>query len=104
MRRILSVNLAIAGSLNVPLSILADGSYLNQIQDILAVEKGEVLVELKEMIGALKPTQLEKDAESDLLVIPGYGSRKRFLANIGNLPERIADSFSGNLVILHFDR
>lgn len=104
MRRILSVNLAIAGSLNVPLSILADGSYLNQIQDILADEKGEVLVELKEMIGALKPTQLERDAESDLLVIPGYGSRKRFLANIGNLPERIADSFSGNLVILHFDR
>lgn len=104
LRRILGVNLALAGSLNVPLSILADGSFLDQIRDILADDQGEVTVELKEMIGALKPTHLEKDADSDLLVIPGYGSRKRYLANIGNLPERIADSFSGNLVILHFDR
>jgi len=56
------------------------------------------------MVGSLRLKDLEKHVESDLLVIPGFGSRKRFVANLGNLPERLADSFAGNLLILHFDR
>jgi hypothetical protein len=61
-------------------------------------------VEIKEMIGSLRIDDLEKNAESDLVVIPGFGSRQRFLANLGNLPEHMANNFGGNLVILHFDR
>ncbi len=104
LRRIVEVNLAIAGALNVPLHILADGSFLGQLESILKRQRKNEVIEVKEMVGALRPKDLEKDAAADLLVIPGYGSRKRFLANIGNLPERVADQFSGNLVILHFDR
>jgi hypothetical protein len=37
-------------------------------------------------------------------MIPGFCSRKRFLANIGNLPERLAARFNGNILLLHFDR
>jgi len=56
------------------------------------------------MIGSLRVDELHKSTESDLLVIPGFGSRQRFLANIGNLPERLANSFDGNIILLHFDR
>lgn len=104
LRRVLQANLTIAKELNVPLEMLADKSYLATVQHILGKNHRGQSIVVREMIGSLRPSDLQKNAESDLLVIPGFGSRKRFLANLGNLPERLADSFSGNVLILHFDR
>ncbi|MBA4376324.1 MAG: hypothetical protein C0401_09160 [Anaerolinea sp.] len=104
LRRILLANVTIAEALNVPLSILADGSFLHQVGEILRPLDLEPPCEVVRMQGSLRIDGLHKNAESDLLVIPGYGSRQRFLANIGNLPERLAASFNGNIVLLHFDR
>ncbi|KAF0107898.1 MAG: CPA2 family transporter [Chloroflexi bacterium] len=104
LRRILLANVTIAEALNVPLSILADGSFLHQVGEILKPLDLEPPCEVVRMQGSLRIDGLHKNAESDLLVIPGYGSRQRFLANIGNLPERLAASFNGNIVLLHFDR
>jgi hypothetical protein len=42
--------------------------------------------------------------ENDLVVVPGFGSRQRFASSIGSLPEQLAASLEGNLIILHFDR
>ena len=56
------------------------------------------------MKGPLRPHDLAAHPESDLLVVPGFGSRQRFLSRLGNLPERLATTFDGNLIILHFDR
>ena len=104
LRRVVQANLTIAKELNVPLEMLADKSYLSLVKQILGKNHRGQLIAVREMIGSLKPSELQKNVESDLLVIPGFGSKKRFLANIGNLPERLADSFSGNVLILHFDR
>lgn len=104
LRRVVQANLTIANELNVPLEMLADKSYMVLVQHILEKNHRGQAIAVRELIGSLRPAELVKNVESDLLVIPGFGSRKRFLANLGNLPERLADSFSGNLLILHFDR
>lgn len=104
LRRVLQANLTIARELNVPCEILAHKSYLELVQDVIGRNHLGVSVLIKEMVGSLRLNDLLMNAERDLLVIPGFGSRKRFVANLGNLPERLAESFPGNLVILHFDR
>jgi hypothetical protein len=104
LRRMLEANLTLAKALNVPLDILADGSYLEQVHGMMKEIEPDHPTTLKQMIGELSPQNLEKEAGSDLLVVPGFGSRQRFLSSLGNLPERLAASFSGNLIILHFDR
>ncbi len=104
LRRVVQANMTIAKELNVPLETLADKSYLSVIRHIVGKNHSGIPVIVHEMVGSLRVNDLEKHIESDLLVIPGFGSRKRFLANLGNLPEHLADSFSGNLLILHFDR
>jgi len=104
LRRIIVANVSIAKAMNVPLEILADESYLHQIKEILHPLKLDPECNVEKMIGPLRIDDLHKNADSDLLVIPGFGSRKRFLANIGNLPERIAAGFNGNILLLHFDR
>ena len=39
-----------------------------------------------------------------IYVSPIFGSRKRVADALGNLPEQLAVSFDGHLVILHFDK
>lgn len=60
-------------------------------------------ITITRLAGTWHIDELEKSTESDLLVIPGFGSRQRFLSSIGTLPERLAATFGGNLLILHFD-
>ena len=104
VRRIVEANVILAKTLNVQLGILADKSFLPQVQEILDDLELDPPCQVEQMIGSLRIDDLHKTAESDLLVIPGFGSRQRFLANIGNLPERLANSFDGNILLLHFDR
>jgi len=104
LRRVLQANLTLAHELNVPCEILAHKTYLRAINEILGKNHKDVKIQVNEMVGSLHPRDLETSVRSDLVVIPGFGSRKRFITNLGNLPERLADSFPGNLVILHFDR
>lgn len=104
LRRVLLANLTLSRELNAPLEILADKSYLKIIESILGKNHADVRIVVKEMVGSLRPIDLEKKAESDLLVIPGFGSKQRYLAHVGNLPEKLANAFSGNLIILHFDK
>jgi nucleotide-binding universal stress UspA family protein len=104
LRRIVEANVTLAASLNVPLSILADKSFLEQVNEVIKPLDLEPPCIVKEMIGMLRVDELHKNSQSDLLVIPGFGSRQRFLANLGNLPERLASAFEGNILLLHFDR
>lgn len=104
MRRIVLANVAISKSLNVPLDILADEGFLVQVNEILKPLELDPPCDVRKMEGPLRINDLHKHVESDLLVIPGFGSRQRFLANIGNLPEKLASSFEGNIILLHFDR
>ena len=104
LRRIIEANIVIAKSLNVPLEILAASAFIHRIKDILHEEESDIEVNIKEMEVSLRISDLHKHTDSDLLVIPGYGSRQRFLAHVGNLPERLAAGFDGNIILLHFDR
>lgn len=104
LRRVLLANFTLAHELNVPCEILAHKTYLCAIREIIGRNHKDVKIQATEMVGSLRPRDLETRVRSDLVVIPGFGSRKRFITNLGNLPERLADSFPGNLVILHFDR
>ena len=52
----------------------------------------------------LKPENLEHESISSFLVLPGFGSRKRVVDTLGNMPEQLAKSFDGNLAVLHFDK
>ncbi|PKN90325.1 MAG: hypothetical protein CVU42_10045 [Chloroflexi bacterium HGW-Chloroflexi-4] len=104
LRRIIEANLVIAKSLNVPLEILAASGFIHRIKEILDDEDSDIEVNIEKMEGSLRISDLHKHTDSDLLVIPGYGSRQRFLAHVGNLPERLAAGFDGNIILLHFDR
>ena len=104
IKRILDANLAMAGALNVPLQIRADPQYLQPLEALLARHGTEQKVTLETLGGVLRMEELEHESVGALISIAGYGSRERVVATLGNLPERLAGSSRGNVVILHFDR
>ncbi|MBI5954527.1 MAG: cation:proton antiporter [Chloroflexi bacterium] len=104
LRRMLETNLAIAKSLNVPLHILADASYMQSVEALLAASGHDLPVMVEQLKGQLRPKEMEQAGEQDLYVVPGFGSRQVFMSSVGHLPERMAAAFEGNLAILHFDK
>jgi hypothetical protein len=101
LRRMLEANVAIARALNVPLIVRPDARYLPVLEGLLATI--EYPVSMETLTDHLRPEKLEFEAVSSFIVLPGFGSRKRVADTLGNIPEQIAKSFDGNLVILHFD-
>ena len=104
LRRMLEANLTLAKALNVPLILRADPSYLQSIQSLLTVLDSDHPIEVETLKDQLKTAMLEEESISSFIVVPGFGSRKRVADTLGNLPERLAAAFDGNLAILHFDK
>jgi len=104
LRRMFEATLTFAAALNVPLSIRADAAYMQTLEALLVACKVDQPVELETLTDSLRPEKLEHEAVSDFIILPGFGSRKRVADTLGNIPEQIAKSFVGNLVILHFDQ
>jgi len=104
LRRMLEATLMIARALNIPLLVRADNSYMQTLEALMVVSKGDHQVHLEVLKDQLKPEKLEHEAVSDFIVLPGFGSRKRVHDTLGNIPEQIARFFEGNLAILHFDK
>jgi nucleotide-binding universal stress UspA family protein len=104
LTRMLEVNLTLAKSLNVPLIIRADPSYVKSVQTLLPRINSDHSIEVETLKDQFKPGMLEQESISSFIVVPGFGSRKRVADTLGNLPERLAASFDGNLAILHFDK
>jgi Kef-type K+ transport system membrane component KefB len=104
LRRMLEANLSLAKALNVPLVLRADASYLQSIQSLLPAIDSDHPIEVETLKNQLKPAMLEQESISSFIVVPGFGSRKRVADTLGNLPERLAAAFDGNLAILHFDK
>lgn len=101
--RMLDANVLLAKSLNVPLLIRADMSYMKTINAMLATNEADYPVDVEPLTNQLQPAVLDEESISNFIVIPGFGSRKRVADTLGNLPEQLAASFDGNLAILHFD-
>lgn len=103
LNRMLEANLTLARALNVPLVVRADRSYIEPVQSLLEESDGRQAVRVEELNHSFKNGELEEESASSFIVVPGFGSRKRMADTLGNLPERLAASFDGNLAILHFD-
>ena len=104
LRRMLEATIVFAKSLNVPLLIRADSSYMQNLEALLVIAREHHPVTLEVLMDQLKPEKLVHEAVSDFIILPGFGSRKRVADTLGNIPEQMAKSFDGNLVILHFDK
>jgi Na+:H+ antiporter len=104
LRRMLEANFTLAKALNVPLHILSNTGDLKRVTELVEEFNSDEPCTLQEFKGGLKLDSLRQNGKMDFLVVPGFGSRKRFLASVGDLPERLASAYDGNLVILHFDR
>jgi hypothetical protein len=104
LRRMFEANLSLAKALNVPLEIQADPSYQRSLDDLLPAIDTDHPVRVEMLKAPFKPAMLEQESISSFIVVPGFGSRKRVADTLGNLPERLAASFEGNLAILHFDK
>ena len=104
LRRMLQANVLLAKALNVPLVIRSDVEYMQVFEALLAAADTDHPVKLEPLADHLKPEKLEHEAVGSLIVLPGFGSRKRVADTLGNIPEQIAKSFDGNLIILHFDK
>jgi Kef-type K+ transport system membrane component KefB/nucleotide-binding universal stress UspA family protein len=104
MRRMLDANLSIARALNVPLVIRADEEYLQMLEALIVSFRTDYPVEVQRLGDYLKPENLEHEAISSFVIIPGFGSRKRVADTLGHIPERFAQTFDGNMAVLHFDK
>jgi Kef-type K+ transport system membrane component KefB len=104
LRRMLESNFTLAKALNVPLSILTDQSYMDQVKSIVGHANLDLRITTGRLEEPLKRNILAQVTIQDMLVIPGFGSRQRFLSSIGDLAERLATSFVGNVIVLHFDK
>jgi len=104
LRRMIDANLLLAKSLNVPLVIRADSSYLQTMAALMVAIDTDHPITIEALKDQLKPDALEQESLSSFIVLPGFGSRKRVADTLGNLPERLTASFDGNLAVLHFDK
>lgn len=104
LRRMLEANLSIAQALNVPLNIFAHKIYVQTLEALVVACETNHPVEIEALNDQAHPEQLENESVSSFIVLPGFGSRKRVADTLGNIPEQIANSFDGNLAILHFDK
>jgi Kef-type K+ transport system membrane component KefB len=104
LRKVMEANLVLARSLNVPLVILADRSFLKLANGIVHTETLDQDYQIQELVGNVKAQMLSQVRENDLVVVPGFGSQKRFLSSIGSLHEQLAAILENNLIVLHFDR
>lgn len=104
LSRMLEANLALAKALNVPLVIRADQSYLQPIRSLVAAGDGDHAIHVEELHHRHTTSMLDGEGLSSFIVVPGFGSRKRVADTLGDLPERLASAFEGNLAILHFDK
>jgi nucleotide-binding universal stress UspA family protein len=100
LRRMLEANILLAKAL----VLRADESYLQAIAALLVALNSDHPVSTEKLTNQLKPASLEQESISSLIIVPGFGSRKRVADTLGHLPEQLAASFDGNLAILHFDK
>lgn len=104
LRRMLEANLSIAQALNVPLTICAHPQYVQVLEALVVACETDQSVKIETLTDQTQPEKLEYESVSTFIVLPGFGSRKRVVDTLGNIPEQIAHSFDGNLAILHFDK
>jgi Kef-type K+ transport system membrane component KefB/nucleotide-binding universal stress UspA family protein len=100
--RTLETVVAISNAVNVPALILVDKTYEEKIAQLVNDRESDQPIEVNPIKGNMLRRVLEIVNESDMIVMPSSGSRKQFLTNLGDLPERLAQTTAGNVIVLHY--
>lgn len=104
LRCMFEANLVLAEALGIPLVLRADKAYLQAMEALMVSVDSDHPADIEPLGDHFKPAMLEQESIRSFVVVPGFGSRKRVVDTLGNLPEQFAASFDGNLAILHFDK
>jgi len=102
LRRTLEVVAALSNAVNVPALVLVDGIYEEKIFGMVEHLQSDQPIEVTPIKGNMLRRVLEIVGEADMIVVPSSGSRKHFLTNLGDLPERLTQTAAGNVMVLHY--
>jgi len=102
LRRTLEVVAALSNAVNVPALVLVDGIYEEKIFRMVENLQSDQPIEVNPIKGSMLRRVLEIVDEADMIVVPSSGSRKHFLTNLGDLPERLTQTAAGNVMVLHY--
>lgn len=102
LRRTLEVVVTLSKAVNVPALALVGKTYEGQINRFVAENETDQPMEVRPVKGNMLRSVLAAVNELDMIVVPSSGSRKQFLASLGDLPERLTQTTSGNVMVLHY--
>jgi nucleotide-binding universal stress UspA family protein len=93
---------SIAQAINVPLLILTDPRYQPRLQ----VRLDELELDLSCQVALLGDNAVRgvtrEAGEQDLVVVATTGSERRFRSSLGHLPEQLARTLSGSMVVVRY--
>lgn len=102
LHRTLEVVITLSRALNVPALALVGKTYEEQIKRLAEEHESDQPIEITPVRGNMLRSVLAAVDEADMIVVPSSGSRKQYLDALGDLPERLTQTTTGNVMVLHY--
>lgn len=102
LSRTLEVVVTLSKALNVPALALVGKTYEEKVNRFVNDMETDQPFEVRPVKGNILRNVLAAVDEWDMIVVPSSGSRKHFLASLGDLPERLTQTTAGNVMVLHY--
>lgn len=102
LHRTLEVVVTLSQALNVPALALVGKTYEETFNRLVADHNAGEVLTVEPVKGNMLRSVLAEVNEADMIVVPSSGSRKQFLASLGDLPERLTQTTEGNVMVLHY--
>lgn len=102
LNRTLEVVVTLSKALNVPALALVGKTYEEKVNRFVNDMETDQPFEVRPVKGNILRNVLAAVDEWDMIVVPSSGSRKHFLASLGDLPERLTQTTAGNVMVLHY--
>lgn len=100
--RTLDVVVTLSKALNVEILALVGKTYEAQINRLVEKLETDQPIEVRAVKGNILRSVQEATDEADMIVVPISGSKKQYLASLGDLPERLTQTTAGNVMVLHY--
>jgi Kef-type K+ transport system membrane component KefB/nucleotide-binding universal stress UspA family protein len=92
----------LAGALNVPMLVLADESYVSEMSEKLEQLSLPSSHKVFKLANNVVRDVVSRTVPRDLVIIPTVGSRMRFGACMGRIPEQVAEETSSSMAVMIF--
>ncbi len=102
LSRTLEVVVTLSKALNVPALALVGKTYEEKVNRFVKAMETDQPFEIRPVKGNILRSVLAAVDEWDMIVVPSSGSRKHFLASLGDLPDRLTQTTPGNVMVLHY--